>query len=287
MREMEGSHAWVGGQRAVCVSLFLASAPCVCGRVRERRKTAAPGERESLFLLSLSPATCPHFPPSSFSLLPLSLSLPRERERKREDEIGRQGRGTENSEGGRARFSLQPAPPPPSIPSSFLISLSLRLSLPSFSVLALYGAQLAANFLWTPTFFQLKDLTLALADLALILGLATATALKFGAVTPLAGWLMCPYLAWTSYATALTTKLWIDNPSARESEPRARLTRAVRRVVLRKKGSGAAPAKQPSLERPGGKGAAASAAAIEAAAAAAAEKAVAAAAVAAEGAKMA
>ena len=171
-----------------------------------------------------------------------------------------------------------PPPPPPSLP----------VPSPAPSVLALYAAQLAANFAWTPTFFQLKDLTLALADLALILGLATATALKFGAVTPLAGWLMAPYIGWTGYATALTAKLWVDNPSARECEPRARLARAVRRVVLRKEAGGRAPPpRQPSLERPGGKGAAASAAAIEAAAAAAANKAVAAATAAAEGAKLA
>ena len=96
----------------------------------------------------------------------------------------------------------------------------------------------------------------------------------------MAGWLMAPYLGWTAYATALTTKLWIDNPSARESEARARLTRAVRRVAFKKRpggGGGAAPPRAPSLDRPGGKGAAASAAAIEAAAVVAAEKAVAAA----------
>ncbi len=124
----------------------------------------------------------------------------------------------------------------------------------------------------------MKDLTLALADLALILGLAAATAVKFGQVTPLAGWLMAPYIGWTGYATALTAKLWIDNPSARESDARARLTRAVRRVAFKvAPRRGGAPPRAPSLERPGGKGAAASAAAIEAAAAAAAEKAVAAA----------
>jgi translocator protein len=160
----------------------------------------------------------------------------------------------------------------------------------SKGVLGLYALQLAANFAWTPTFFVLKDLTLALADLALITGLAAVTAVKFGAVTPLAGWLMVPYVAWSGYATALTAKLWIDNPSARESEPRARLRRAFRRVSLRKGGGGGsgrsgrggsaapAPVREPSLERPGGGGAAASAAAIEAAAAAAADKAVAAAA---------
>jgi F0F1-type ATP synthase alpha subunit len=44
--------------------------------------------------------------------------------------------------------------------------------------LVLYGAQLAANLAWSPLFFKAKDLTLAFADIAALLGLAAATAVQ-------------------------------------------------------------------------------------------------------------
>ena len=64
--------------------------------------------------------------------------------------------------------------------------------------LVLYGAQLAANLAWSPLFFKAKDLTLATADIAALLGLAAATAVSFDKVSPSAAKLLYPYLGWTA-----------------------------------------------------------------------------------------
>jgi TspO/MBR family len=45
-----------------------------------------------------------------------------------------------------------------------------------------------------------------------LLGLLSATIIQFHKVSPTASYLMIPYLAWSSYATALTYKIWLDNP---------------------------------------------------------------------------
>lgn len=97
--------------------------------------------------------------------------------------------------------------------------------------LVLYGAQLAANLAWSPLFFKAKDLTLAFADIAALLGLAAATAVSFNKVSPAAAQLLYPYLGWTAYATLLTAKFWLDNPQARCGEARARAQRRVRHAL--------------------------------------------------------
>eukprot|EP00386_Alphamonas_edax_P013886 GDKI01042737.1.p1 GENE.GDKI01042737.1~~GDKI01042737.1.p1 ORF type:complete len:170 (+),score=28.66 GDKI01042737.1:74-583(+) len=80
--------------------------------------------------------------------------------------------------------------------------------------LALYGTQLALNFAWTPLFFSMKKVKLALYD---ILALDTAIAAcmyNFLSVDRTAGLLMVPYIAWTSYATALNYYIYKHNPNA-------------------------------------------------------------------------
>lgn len=64
--------------------------------------------------------------------------------------------------------------------------------------LVLYGAQLAANLAWSPLFFKAKDLTLASADIAALVGLAAATAVSFEKHSPAASKLLYPYLGWCS-----------------------------------------------------------------------------------------
>lgn len=68
-------------------------------------------------------------------------------------------------------------------------------------------AQLAANAAWSPLFFGLQNLGLALADLILLLALAAITMHRFLQVDRLAGWLFAPYLAWLLYAGSLNAAL--------------------------------------------------------------------------------
>lgn len=66
-----------------------------------------------------------------------------------------------------------------------------------------YGAQLVLNLLWTPVFFGLQRIDLAM---ALILLLLVAIALTIRASRPIsraAGVLLWPYFAWVAYATYL------------------------------------------------------------------------------------
>jgi translocator protein len=79
--------------------------------------------------------------------------------------------------------------------------------------LRLWGWQLAANALWTPAFFGLRNPPLALAVSALLVVLIGITIRHFARIRPLAAWLMAPYLAWTCYATYLTAGFWWLNPT--------------------------------------------------------------------------
>ena len=72
----------------------------------------------------------------------------------------------------------------------------------------LWGWQIAANALWTPAFFGLHKIALALAVNVVLLALVALTARAFFRLLPAAGWLMLPCLAWTGYAAYLNAGLW-------------------------------------------------------------------------------
>lgn len=90
--------------------------------------------------------------------------------------------------------------------------------------LGLYAAQLVFNLAWQPLFFKLHRPDIALADSAVMLGLAAAAGVT---MTQAVGdhrskvavaSLMTPYVAWVAFATVLTAKIWKDNPNAAELE---------------------------------------------------------------------
>ncbi len=78
--------------------------------------------------------------------------------------------------------------------------------------LGLFLLQLAVNALWTWLFFHWHLGALALAEILLLWALILATAWGFGRVRPLAAVLLLPYLAWVSFAAALTFAIWRRNP---------------------------------------------------------------------------
>lgn len=79
--------------------------------------------------------------------------------------------------------------------------------------LTLYLVQLALNAGWTWTFFSYRSGELALAEILVLLAAIVGTTIAFWRVRPLAGALLLPYIAWTSFATALTWSLWRANPA--------------------------------------------------------------------------
>jgi tryptophan-rich sensory protein len=60
-------------------------------------------------------------------------------------------------------------------------------------------------------FFAWRRADLAFADIVLLIGLVVATALAFARVRVLAAVLLLPYLAWITFATALTRAVWKAN----------------------------------------------------------------------------
>ncbi len=80
--------------------------------------------------------------------------------------------------------------------------------------LILYALQLAANALWTWLFFAWQSGLGAFTDIVVLLFLIVATIAAFTRAHKLAGLLLLPYLAWVSFATALTWAMWNANPAA-------------------------------------------------------------------------
>ena len=78
--------------------------------------------------------------------------------------------------------------------------------------LVLFLVQLALNALWTWFFFAWQQGGLAFVDVILVWVVVAMTLNMFWRVRPLAGALLVPYLAWVSFATALTYAVWKANP---------------------------------------------------------------------------
>jgi tryptophan-rich sensory protein len=80
------------------------------------------------------------------------------------------------------------------------------------SALGLFIIQLVANALWTWLFFAWRQGELALAEIVLLWCLIAATAVAFWRLDRRAAVLLAPYLAWVTFATALTYATWRLNP---------------------------------------------------------------------------
>lgn len=78
----------------------------------------------------------------------------------------------------------------------------------------LFGGQIALNFAWSPIFFGLQMIDVALVTIIVMLIMAAATANMFRRIRPVAGWLMLPYLLWLCLATALNYETGRLNPGA-------------------------------------------------------------------------
>lgn len=77
--------------------------------------------------------------------------------------------------------------------------------------LAWYGAQLALNALWSGLFFGLRNPGLAFGEILVLWIAIVITAIQFASRSAWAGWLMIPYLLWTTFAAILNGTLWSMN----------------------------------------------------------------------------
>lgn len=79
--------------------------------------------------------------------------------------------------------------------------------------LTLFIVQLVFNALWSWLFFAWRIGTAAIVDVLLLWLLIATTLVCFWRVRTLAGLLLLPYLAWVSYASALTIWIVRSNPN--------------------------------------------------------------------------
>lgn len=98
------------------------------------------------------------------------------------------------------------------------IALAMVLSEPPSKLrrdaLWLFGGQLALNFSWSPIFFGMRMIDVALVVIIIMLVMALASANLFRRIRPVAGWLMVPYLLWLCLGTALNYETGRLNPGA-------------------------------------------------------------------------
>ena len=77
--------------------------------------------------------------------------------------------------------------------------------------LSLWLAQLVANAAWSWIFFGRHRPGWALFDISVMFVLILTTLLVFFRLSPVAGWLMVPYLVWVGFAGCLNAALWARN----------------------------------------------------------------------------
>ncbi len=78
--------------------------------------------------------------------------------------------------------------------------------------LVVFIVQLAANALWSWLFFAWHQGDLAFAEVVVLWCLIVATIVSFQRISILAAVLLYPYLAWATFASALTFSIWRLNP---------------------------------------------------------------------------
>jgi tryptophan-rich sensory protein len=82
---------------------------------------------------------------------------------------------------------------------------------PTRGPLALFWVQLALNAAWTPLFFGLRRIDLALAEIVATWIAILATVVAFARVRLLSGALLLPYLGWVGFASVLNWSIWRAN----------------------------------------------------------------------------
>ena len=77
--------------------------------------------------------------------------------------------------------------------------------------LIVFLAQLTLNFAWSPLFFGLQQITWAFIDIVALWLLIVMATRGFVRVKRAAAWLLSPYLAWVSFATAVNVAIaWMN-----------------------------------------------------------------------------
>lgn len=74
-----------------------------------------------------------------------------------------------------------------------------------------FAIQLILNFFWSIIFFYYQNPLAGLVDIILMLAAIAFTIFYFNKISKTAAWLLVPYIAWVSFATALNVAIWCLN----------------------------------------------------------------------------
>ncbi|MGB7408055.1 MAG: TspO/MBR family protein [Pontixanthobacter sp.] len=97
------------------------------------------------------------------------------------------------------------------------------------AALVAFAVQFALNLAWTPVFFGLHQMSIALAVILMLILAVVVTMVLFWRVRKLAAMLLLPYLAWICFAALLNYEFLAMNPDADGvGDP----TRAVQRIAI-------------------------------------------------------
>ena len=100
-----------------------------------------------------------------------------------------------------------------SVSENLLVDLEVKDDArPKRLALGFFGAQLAANALWSWLFFAWHRGALASGEVVLLLVLIIATVVAFWRTSRPAALLLAPYLLWVGFASMLTWAVWRGNP---------------------------------------------------------------------------
>ncbi len=71
-----------------------------------------------------------------------------------------------------------------------------------------YAIQLALNFSWSIFFFYFQNPAAAFVIIILMLIFIAISTFWFNKISPLAAWLLLPYICWVSFASVLNFEIW-------------------------------------------------------------------------------
>ncbi|MEG3175890.1 TspO/MBR family protein [Sphingomonas sp. RB3P16] len=94
--------------------------------------------------------------------------------------------------------------------------------------IALFAVQLVVNLTWSPIFFGMHQVGLALGIVVAMFALTVAMALVFARIRVVAAWLLLPYLAWLLVAFYLNYGILRLNPGAETLAPSSSTTQIIR-----------------------------------------------------------
>jgi translocator protein len=91
--------------------------------------------------------------------------------------------------------------------SLFLIWETKEKKKEKTTALTYFAIQLVLNLLWTPIFFGLQSPIFGLITILLLVFFIIRTMQSFMKLSPIAAWLLIPYLLWVSFATLLNASI--------------------------------------------------------------------------------